>query len=87
MSFPKVLEQVWHMSNSGLNEVGEHLGYDWNQVCDEVREAEFYAQDGDGIFTVHRCSKGDYSSSEVINKIINAIFFNYPQAESISISN
>ena len=60
MSFPKVLEQVWCMDNSGLNEVGVHLGYDWNQICDEVSTSEFYAQDGDGSFIVTRCSKSDY---------------------------
>lgn len=87
MTFPQVLQQVWYMNNSDINVVGEHLGYDWNEVCDHVSDAGFYAQDGDGSFSVSRSSKNDYSENEVINKIMTAIFDNYPQVSKIVINN
>lgn len=83
MEFPQVLRQVWMMSNSDLNVVGEHLGYDWNEVCDEIDSAGFYAEDGEGTFSVSRTNKNDYSSSEMINNIMTAIFENYPQVERV----
>jgi hypothetical protein len=87
MTFPQVLEQTWHMGNADINVVGVHLGYDWNQVCDAVSNAGYYAEDGDGSFTVHRDRKDDYSENEIINKIMIAIFANYPQVNKIRISN
>jgi hypothetical protein len=76
------------MDNSDMNVVGEHLGYDWNQVCDEVSKAGFYAEDGDGAFTVNRSSKSEYSSkSKIINEIFVAIFANYPNVKTIQITN
>lgn len=87
MTFPQVLKQVWFMESSDVNVVGEHLGYKWNKVCDEVSRAGFYAEDGDGTLTVSRTIDNDYSSNEVINKIMTAIFENYPQVNEISISN
>lgn len=75
------------MDNSGLNVVGEHLGYDWNQVCDAVGQAEYYAEDGDGSFTVQRSKKNDYSSNAIINAIMVAIFEQYPHVNKVRISN
>lgn len=87
MSFPTVLKQVWHMDNSDLNVVGEHLGYTWNQVCDEVGKAGFYAEDGDGSFTVTRNKENSYADNEVIDAIMTAIFANHPDVRVIRISN
>ena len=82
--FPQVLTQVWKMDSSDLCVVGQHLGYDWNQVCEEIGTAEFYAQDGDGTLT-H--DKGDDTDSEVLNAIMNAIYEAYPNVKCITISN
>ena len=82
--FPDVLEQVWSMNSSDVNVVGEHLGYGWNAVCDAIRDAEFYAMDGDGSFTVER---GELPSNEMINHIMTAIFENHPGVDEIRISN
>jgi ankyrin repeat protein len=87
MTFPQVLKKIWYMDNSDLNVVGEHLGYKWNQVCNAVSEAEFYAEDGDGTFSVDREDDNDYSDNEIINKIMTAIFENYPKVNEIRISN
>lgn len=87
MTFPQVLEQVWHMGTSDINVIGEHLGYEWNDVCDAVSDSRFYAEDGAGSFTVSRAKKNDYSDNEMINKIFIAIFENYPQVNQITISN
>ena len=88
MAFPDVLECVYSMDNAGMNVVGEHLGYDWNQICDEVREAGFYAEDGDGAFSVYRDAKNEYcSSSKILNEIFVAIFAHYPKVDKIQIVN
>lgn len=87
MSFPNILKTVYNMGNSDINVVGQYLGYDWNDVCDHVREAEFYAQDGAGAFTVTRESNNDYSENEVINKIFTEIFKNYPHVNKIQVVN
>ena len=88
MSFPDVVQKIYSMDNSDINMVGEHLGYDWNEVCDEVSKAGFYAEDGDGAFTISRNAKSDYSSdSKIINEIFVAIFENYPEVKTIQVIN
>lgn len=87
MSFPDVLKKIYSMDNSDINVVGEHLGYEWNQVCDEISKAEFYAEDCDGAFTVSRNAKSDYSSRTIINEIFKAIFAHYPDVKTIQIVN
>jgi hypothetical protein len=87
MTFPQVLKSVWTMENSGINVVGEHLGYDWNQVCDEISKAGFYAEDGDGAFAVYRSSKNDYSSNQIINHIMTELFAAHPDVREIQITN
>ncbi len=87
MTFPSVLEQIWYMNNSDINVVGEHLGYDWKTVCDAIRDARYYAEDMNGTFTISRSDNKDYSSNEIINKIMIAIFENYPKVNEININN
>lgn len=87
MTFPQVLKQTWTMENSDINVVGVHLGYDWNQVCDEISKAGFYAEDGDGAFSVYRDSENDYSSNKVINHIMVELFAAYPNVREIQITN
>ena len=81
-SFPKVLKLEYTMDSADLNRVGEHLGYTWNQVCNEVSKVAFYDEDGGGCIT-HRI--GDETNSEILDKIMAAIYENYPDAEEIKI--
>lgn len=77
------LEQRYFMENSDINVVGEMLGYDWNEICDVIAKAEFYAHDGDGTFTVER----DYlPENEVLNAIFTKIFADNPECNDITIS-
>ncbi len=85
--FPKVLEAIWSMQNSDINVVGVHMGYDWNQVCDEISTSCFCAEDGDGAFTVYYDKNKDYSSSVIINEIMHAIFSHHPGVKSLQIIN
>ena len=85
MSFPDIINSVYTMNNSDINVVGMHLGYDWNDVCDEISKARYYAEDGDGAFNVYRGET--YSENEIINKIMTAIFDNYPNVDCIQIVN
>lgn len=87
MSFPNVVKQVYSLENSGLNVIGEYLGYEWNQISEEVSKVGFYAEDGDGAFTVHLQKNGKYSGSEILDEIIQAIFANYPEATVLQIVN
>lgn len=87
MTFPQVLKSVWTMENSDINVVGVHLGYDWNNVCDEISKAGFYAEDGDGAISVYRDRNNDYSSNAVINHIMTELFAAYPDVREIQITN
>lgn len=87
MSFPQVLEKIYNMHSSDLSEVGEYLGYTDHEVWEAVGNAGFYAEDGDGAFTISRNPKSDYSSVKVINDIMVALFTNYPDAKVIQIVN
>ena len=86
-NFPKVLEQKWVMYNSDLNVVGEYLGYEWNQVREGIGDAEFYAKDGDGLFSVRKNKDSIYSKSEIANEIIKSIFDEYTEVDVIYIVN
>lgn len=81
------LKQKWIIDCGSLMDIGEILGYDGNQVCDEIGNAEFYAQDGDGAFNVCRSNKNNYSTNKVINEIMIEIFKSYPTVNEISIIN
>lgn len=84
MAFPDVLTQRWTMENADLCRVGEHLGFGWNNVCDEISKAGFYAEDGDGTFNAYR---GDETGNEMIDQIMAAIFEENPTVNEIQISN
>lgn len=70
----KIISQPYLITDEDINVIGEKLGYEWNDVCDAVRDANFYAQDGSGYFIIRRSHKNYYTSVEMINKIISAIF-------------
>ncbi len=56
-------------------------------MSDEVLDAKFFADNGDGSFTVMRSKNNNCSSNEVVNKIMIAIFENNPHVNEISILN
>lgn len=98
-AFPDVLKLTYQMNNSDLCVVGQHLGYHWNQVCGAIRDAGFYAEDGDGAQTVERYyhdhddEDGEedaatcYSENPIIQRIMEEIFAHYPDVQEISIVN
>lgn len=83
-TFPNVLQKVYQMNNSGLNVVGQHLGYDWNYICEQTRDAGLHGHDGRGDTTVWRSEIEEYENP-VVQEILKAIFGHYPDAEQISI--
>lgn len=87
MAITNVLECIYSMGNAGLNVVGEDLGYSWNLVCDEISTESFYAEDGDGAFTVRYQEDGQYTKSEILNEIVQAIFKHYPHVKSFQLVN
>lgn len=80
------IEQRWSMENADINRVGEKLGYDWNAVCDEVRRADLYGQDGDGSIDVSRDEIDDFDSP-VLKAIFAHIFASHPEMTEITIIN
>lgn len=82
MTFPQVISFEPTMYDYGLNEVGEYLGYDWDQICNEIDDAELYAQDGGGSFTISKSYSGP---SAILNEIVKAIFNNNPNIASITV--
>jgi len=52
-----VVKTTKYIDNSDLNIKGESLGYDWNTICDWIRENELYGQDGEGYTTISRDGK------------------------------
>lgn len=87
MTFPEVVCSIYSIHNSDINIVGEYLGYDWNQICEEIQEEGFYAEDGDGAFTISFSPKNDYAKSKVLNDILIAIFEHYPHVKKLQIVN
>lgn len=86
MNFPDVVKSIYSMDNSDINVVGEHLGYDWNEVCDEISKSGFYGQDGSGSFTIFRNKKDEYcSESSIINEIFVEIFKHNPTVNEIAV--
>lgn len=85
--FPDVLQAIYSMDNADICRVGEHLGYDWNQVCDEIGKAGCYAEDGDGAFTIHRHRDNDYYDNKILNEIFVAIFDHYKDVKKFQIVN
>jgi hypothetical protein len=85
MEFPDIVKVVHSIDSSDINVVGVHLGYDWNLVCDAISSSGFYAEDGDCAFNVYR--EKTYSTNEIINNIMAAIFDNYPDVDCIQIVN
>lgn len=74
------------IDSSALNLVGEALGYDWNDVCDEVQKHEFYADSGDQGIDVRRVDLVSIES-EMIKNILTQIFESNPQLKSLLILN
>ena len=72
------------MDSSDICVVGEHLGYKWNRICDQIRNVGFYAEDGDGTI-VHQ--RGEKTGSEVLDEIMNAIYEANPGVDEITIKN
>ncbi len=85
MAFPDVMVPGV-VKTAGLNIVGEYLGYDWNQVWEEVRNEEFYGEDGGGI-SVTRDPSHKYTNSEVLNHIVKEIFENNPKLQRLTFLN
>lgn len=85
MSFPNVVKSIYSMDNSDINVVGEYLGYDWNEICDEISSEGFYGQDGTGCFYISRSSKNEYADSKILNEIFVEIFKHNPTVNEITV--
>ena len=72
------------MDSSGLNEVGEALGYDWNEVCDEIMAHGFHGECGDNGVSIRKVNVNSLKS-EVLKKILNQIFESNPQLEQLEV--
>lgn len=70
------------MLNSDINEEGEKLGYEWNQVCNEVQKEWLHGQDGDGYVRVTRKRKFE---STVLTHIFDTLFASNPFMHEILI--
>lgn len=71
------------MNNSDLNVVGEQMGYDWNEICDEISNNGLQGSDGDGAVTVYK--NRQYNKGEILNSIINKLFEMNPDVQEIYI--
>lgn len=74
------------IDSSALNLVGEALGYDWNDVCDEVQKHEFYGDSGDQGIDVRKIDLVSIES-EMLKNILTKIFESNPQLKSLLILN
>lgn len=74
------------MLNSDICVVGERLGFKWNAVVAEIQKHGFYAEDGDGAFTVY---KEDVPSipSDILRRIFMDIFNSNQINSSIDVIN
>lgn len=87
-TFPNILESKFVMQNSDLCVVGVYLGYEHNQVVEEIQNDDCRAYDGEGTIVREReADPSDYSENEVIRAIFEAIFNNYPHVDEITICN
>lgn len=78
------IELKWTMDNSDLNVIGETLGFDWNDVCDEIASQELYGTDGCGYSTM---SRNEYKTltSPVLVAIFDKIFKDHPDMKYVII--
>lgn len=79
-----MIEQRWTMQNSDINQVGTELGYDWNQICDEVSKDSLHGQDGSGFCEVARGDEKEFSSP-ILKAIFTEIFRRHPSMNSITV--
>lgn len=80
--FPQVVRFEPTIYSTAIIEVGVYLGYEWNQICNEMHNEDMYAQDGEGSFTI--CKTDNYTS-DIINEIVKAIFDHNPDINSITV--
>lgn len=85
MSEPFIIEQHYIITTGDINNVGEMLGYEWNDVCDMCNVDCLYGEDGSGFTIVSR----DYMSfeSEGLTKIFEKLFADNPECRTIYILN
>jgi len=50
----KVVKQAKYIDNSDIKFKGVFLGYDWNTICNWVRDNELYGEDNDGSTMIYR---------------------------------
>lgn len=80
------LQRNWKMKNSDICVVGKELGFEWNTVCEAIRDEEFYGQDGAGSTYVERADLEDWSEG-IIKTILTHIFATNPGVDEIEVMN
>lgn len=68
----KIVTKKYVIENSDLNEIGELLGYDWNDICNALSNNGIHGEDGTGFTTMRRAK--NYSKNKMVNDIFEAIF-------------
>lgn len=78
------------MNNSDINVVGDKLGYDWNEICDEIDKYGCSGQDGDGFIEIFKMTdKNRFHEryGEILGTILFTIFEMNPLVDSIYVMN
>lgn len=78
------IEQIWTMKSTDILFTGRKLGYDWNALCDEVRNEGLHGQDGSGSTSVHR-DEIEELDSEPLKVIFRHIFAEHPSMDEVTI--
>ena len=66
-----VVKEDKYINNGDLNFKGLYLGFEWNDVCEWIRDNEVYGEDGAGYTYISR--DGDYNPEfkEIVNAILD----------------